>query len=107
MLQLILITLFAFASWMTKLAFTAPDSREGKIQSILGGFIGTFAWGMVAFGSLHVDVATSDSADPVKTFTYPSLALFAVGMGVICLIIAYVGPFELIGESPDAEMRDL
>lgn len=107
MLQLILLALFAFSCWMTKLALTATQDREGAIQSILGGFIGFFSWGMVAFGSLHVDVATSDQNDPIKTFTYPSLTLFAAGMGVMCVVLAYYGPFELLGQSREAGIEDL
>lgn len=108
MLQLVLLALFAFASWMTKLALTAPDDREGLVQTILAGFIGFFSWGMVAFGSLNVEVATSDQNAPVKTFTYPSLTLFAAALAVFCLIVALEGPFDLLDRwVRDAEVREL
>lgn len=107
MMLLIWIGFAAFAAAATFLSLTASDDLEGRIRSVLGGFIGTFAWGMVAFGAFNIEVSVGGGVDPISK-TYPAIAVFAVGMGVLSIVLAFVGPFEIMARlDPETEMEDI
>lgn len=60
--------------------------------AIIGGLVGTFAWGLVTYGLFAVE-----TMDTTGTHSEPAFALFALAAAVVTLLPALVNPFEIVG----------
>ncbi len=68
------------------------------VLAMMLGLIGTGCWLLAAYGLFNVEVVSGGST---VTKSYPALAIFAAGLGVITFLPALIEPFELIGEAAD------
>jgi hypothetical protein len=74
---------------------------DNDMFAIVGGLLGTFAWGLVAYGLFNVETVTDGGT--VVSSSEPALALFAAAAGIAAFVPALVDPFEAIGDARDAD----
>lgn len=69
---------------------------DADIVGIVAGLLGTFTWGLVAYGLFDIETVDSSTAS-----AEPAIALFAAAAAVVCFIPALVDPWEIIGDATD------
>lgn len=70
----------------------ASWAGPNDMLAIITGLLGTFAWGLAAYGLFAVE-----TMDTTGTHSEPALALFAVAAALVTFLPALVNPFDLIG----------
>lgn len=84
---------------------TVAQNPQADGIAIMSGIAGFISWGIVAFGSLNIEVVTQDGT--VEVFALPEIALLAVMFALAPGYIALTGPADIIARSRDPSSRDV
>lgn len=79
---------------MLLVAYTTNED----MLAILTSLVGTFAWGLAAYGLFDIEIEGAAS-----NYSEPSTALFAVALALVTLLPALVDPFEIIGDASETD----
>jgi len=89
-------------STQTQTGAQNPASDNIAIMSGIAGFV---SWGIVAFGSLNIEVVTQDGT--VASFALPEVTLLAVMFALVPGLIALTGPADTIESHLDPDRREV
>lgn len=84
-----LLSLIQLVAGVGVVLLLAAWASTNDMLAIISGLLGTFAWGMVAYGLFNIETVGNASAE-----TEPALALLAVAMALATLTPALVNPFD-------------
>lgn len=84
----------------TIMALLTPDDA----MAIITGVSGFLSWGLIAYGSLDVQVVGDSTT---FTFTQPSVTVWAIVMALIPAYIALTGPTELVNRFRQPSQQNL
>jgi hypothetical protein len=92
----VLLSLIQLVAGIGLVCLLAAWTVDNDMLAIMAGLLGTFAWGLTAYGLFDIETVGSST-----THAEPALALFAAGAALVAFLPALVDPFDAIGDAAD------